>query len=109
MKRIGITASKISKGNVLLYNLYVVLISCLFSLFIFLAAGVTIALALMLIGYIGTEIMGVEFKRDWSLVMMVCMTTLTVVIALFNIFAILINVRVSRASFYPFSEQERKK
>jgi len=40
---------------------------------------------------------------------MVCMTTLTIVIALFNIFAILINVRVSRASFYPFSEQERKK
>lgn len=107
MKRIGIAASKISKGNVPLYNLYVVLISCLFSLCIFIAAGATIALALMLIGYIVTEIMGVEFKRDWSLVMMVCMTTLTIVIALFNIFAILINVRVSRASFYP--GQERKK
>ena len=64
MKRISIAASKINpKGNVRLYNLYVVLISCLlFSLFIFIAAGATIALALMLIGYIGTGIMGVELK-----------------------------------------------
>ncbi len=107
MKRIGITASKISKGNVLLYNLYVVLISCLFSLFIFLAAGVTIALALMLIGYIGAEIMGVGFKRDWSLIMMVCMTALTIIVALFNIFAILINVRISPTAFRP--QQERRK
>ncbi len=107
MKRIGIAASKISKGNIPLYNLYVVLISCLFSFFIFIAAGATIALALMLIGYISTEIMGVEFKRNWSLIMMVCMTTLTIVIALVNIFAILLNVRISGANFYP--EQERKK
>lgn len=95
MKRIGITASKISKGNVPLYNLYVVLISCLFSLFIFIAAGATIALALMLIGYVGTEIV------------MACMAVLTIVVALFNIFAILVNVRVSGASFHP--GQDRKK
>lgn len=107
MKRIGIAASKISKGNVPLYNLYVVLIACLFSLFIFIAAGATIALALMLIGYVGTEIVGVEFKRDWSLIVMVCMAVLTIVVALFNIFAILANVRVSGASFHP--GQDRKK
>lgn len=107
MKRIGIAASKISKGNVPLYNLYVVLISCLFSLFIFIAAGATIALALMLIGYVGTEIVGVEFKRDWSLIVMVCMAVLTIVVALFNIFAILVNVRVSGTSVRP--DQNRKK
>ena len=107
MKRIGIAASKISKENVPLYNLCVVLISCLFSLFIFIAAGATIALALMLIGYIGTEIMGVEFKRDWSLIMMVSMVALTVIVALFNIFAIVINIRISRASFSP--EHDKRK
>lgn len=107
MKRIGIAASKISKGNVPLYNLYVVLISCLFSLFIFIAAGATIALALMLIGYVGTEIVGVEFKRDWSLIMMACMAVLTIVVALFNIFAIVINVRVSGTSLHP--GRDRKK
>ncbi len=107
MKRIGIAASKISKQNVALYNLYVVLISCLFSLFIFIAAGATIALALMLIGYVGTEIVGVEFKRDWSLIMMVCMTALTIVVALFNIFAILTNIRISGISSRP--EQDRRK
>src|SRR3989338_2113136 len=107
MKRIGIAASKISKGNVPLYNLYVVLISCLFSLFIFIAAGAAIALALMLIGYIGAEIMGVEFQKSWFAIMTVCMTALTIIIALFNIFAILINVKISRAGFYP--DQDRKK
>jgi len=107
MKRIGIAASKISKGNVPLYNLYVVLISCLFSLFIFTAAGATIALALMLIGYVGTEIVGLEFKRDWSLIMTACMVVLTIVVALFNIFAIVINVRVSGTSLHP--ARDRKK
>ena len=107
MKRIGIAASKISKGNVPLYNLYVVLISCLFSLFIFIAAGATIALALMLIGHVGTEIVGLEFKRDWSLIMMACMAVLTIVVALFNIFAIVINVRVSGTSPHP--DRDRKK
>ncbi len=107
MKRIGIAASKISKGNVPLYNLYVVLSATVFSLFVFIAAGATIALALMLIGYVGAEIVGAEFKKDWSLVMMICMTTLTIVVVLFNIFAILINVRVSGASFHP--DQDRRK
>lgn len=107
MKRIGIAASKMSKGNVPLYNLYVVLISCLFSLLIFLAAGTTIAMALILIGYLGTEIMGLEFKKSWSVVMIVCMTTLTVVVALFNIFGILINIRISPRGINNQEEQTK--
>ena len=107
MKRIGIAASKISKGNLPLYNICVVFMCCLFSLFIFIAAGATIALALIFIGYVGTEVMGIEFKRDWSMVMTVCMAVLTVVVALFNIFAILINVRLSRGSFSPEEHKEK--
>ena len=44
MLRIGIAASKMSKGSLLSYNLYVILIACLFSLFIFLICGFSILL-----------------------------------------------------------------
>ena len=88
MKRIGITASHIAKGNLALYNLCVVLISCVFSLFIFAAAGAAIFFALVLIG--------LGFKKDWAFIMTVCMMSLTIVVALFNIFAILMNIKLSR-------------
>jgi len=48
MKRIGIAASKISKGNLALYNFCVVLISVLFSLSIFVVAGSTVIFAYLL-------------------------------------------------------------
>jgi len=96
MKRIGIAASKISKGNLALYNVYVVLISALFSLFIFIVAGSTIIFALAIIQYVGNEIIGVEFERSWQSILAVCMVSLTVVITLFNLFAISINLKLPK-------------
>ena len=94
MKRIGIAASKISKGNLALYNVSVVLISALFSLFIFVVAGSTVIFALAIIQYVGNEIMGVEFERSWQSVLAVCMVSLTIIIVLFNLFAILKNLKL---------------
>lgn len=99
MKRIGIAASKISKGNIFLYHFFVVFISFLFSLSIFITAGTTVMLALALIGYVATEVVGREFQKDWHWVVMICMVVLTVVIALFNIFAIVVNIRVPQKFF----------
>jgi len=96
MKRIGIAASKISKGNLVLYNFYVVMISVLFSLLIFIVAGSTIIFALVIVKYVGNEIMGIEFESRWGSIMPVCMVSLTIVITLFNLFAILMNVRILR-------------
>ena len=96
MKRIGIAASKISKGNLTLYNVYVVLISALFSLFIFIVAGSTIIFAIAIIKYVGNEIMGVEFERSWQSILAVCMVSLTIVITLFNLFAISKNLKLPR-------------
>ena len=96
MERIGIAASKISKGNLVLYNACVVLISFLFSLFIFIVAGSTVFFALMVIGYMATEIMGIDFERKWSAIFGVCMITLTVIIALFNLFAISRNLKFKK-------------
>ena len=96
MKRIGIAASKISKGNLTLYNVYVVVISALFSLFIFIVAGSTIIFALAIIKYVGNEIMGAEFERNWQSILGVCMVSLTIVITLFNLFAISINLKLPK-------------
>jgi len=43
-----------------------------------------------------TELMGLGFKKDWAFIMTVCMMSLTIVVALFNIFAILMNIKLSR-------------
>ena len=96
MKRIGIAASRISKGNRALYNVYVVLIAALFSLFIFIVAGSTIVFSLAIIKYIGTEIIGNEFGRSWDSVLNVCMISLTVVITLFYLFAISKNLKLPK-------------
>ena len=96
MKRIGITASRISKGNLALYNLYVVLIAILFSFSIFVLAGSTVIFALVVIKYVATEIMGVEFEKSWRSIMAVCMVSLTVVITLFNLCAIIINLKLPK-------------
>lgn len=96
MRRIGIAASKISKGNLLFYNTCVILISFGFSLLIFILAGAVVVFAIIIIAYMGDEIMQVEFQRDWSFIIGLCMATLTVVIGLFNIFAILKNIKLPR-------------
>ncbi|MCK5083795.1 MAG: hypothetical protein KAR31_12880 [Candidatus Omnitrophica bacterium] len=96
MKRIGIVASRISKGNLVLYNVYVVLIAALFSLFIFIVAGSTVIFALTIIKYVGNEIMGVEFERSWQSILTVCMVSLTIVVTLFNLFAISRNLKLPR-------------
>ena len=96
MKRIGIAASKISKGNLTLYNVYVVLISALFSLFIFVVAGSTIIFALAIIQYVNHEIMGGEFERSWQPILGVCMVGLTMVVTVFNLMAILQNLKLPK-------------
>lgn len=93
MKRIGIAASKMSKGNIMLYNVYVVLISSLFSAFIFIVTGATVLLALAVITYVGSEIMGAEFEKKWASIFTVCMIALTVVISVLNLCAISMNIK----------------
>lgn len=94
MERIGIAASKMAKGNLYLYNLYVVGLSFLFSLFIFLISGLTVLFALIIIGYIGTEVMAIEFEKHWPTILTLCMLCLTILVAFFNLVAILKNIKL---------------
>jgi len=93
MERIGIAASKIAQGNLFLYNLFVVLIAFLFSLFLFFIAGASIILALIIIGYVVNSL-STDFGESWLLVVRFCMGVLTVVVVLFNFFAICRNFKI---------------
>jgi hypothetical protein len=93
MERIGIAASKMAQGNLWLYNLFVVLISFLFSFFIFFIAGSSIVLALIIIGYVVNGILPRDLWDDWHGVIRVCMISLTIIVSIFTLFAILRNMR----------------
>lgn len=96
MKRIGIAASRMSKGNLWLYNMYVLLLSFLFSLFVFVLVGSTLTVALIIISYIASETMAFSFEDIWQGVFGMCMLMLTVLMVCFNILALLRNLKVQR-------------
>ena len=96
MERIGIAASKIAKGNLFLYNFFVILISFLFSFLIFLMAGTSIFAALIAINCVISGHLPQNFEKEWTSVMLVCMISLTIIVSLFNLFAILKNIKFTR-------------
>jgi len=65
-------------------------------MFIFVIAGSTVIFALAIIKYIGVEIMGMEFEKSWKSILSICMVSLTVVVTVFNVFAILINFKLPK-------------
>ena len=92
MERIGIAASKIAQGNLWLYNLSVVLIAFLFSIFIFFIAGSSIVLALIIIGHVVNGILPNDLWADWRGIIRVCMISLTIIVSIFTLFAVLKNI-----------------
>ncbi|MFT5169438.1 MAG: hypothetical protein ACI9F2_000543 [Lysobacterales bacterium] len=94
MKRIGVAASKIAKDNYWLYHIYVVIISSIVSLFIFLVTGVVVAFALVILAYISSELMEFDFQQRQMSILLSCMVSLTIVIVIFNILAISRNIRL---------------
>ncbi len=90
-------ASKMAQGNIFLYNLFVILISVLFSLFLFVIAGSSMILALLILAYVVNGVMPVEFEKNWSGIFQLCMMTLTIVVSLFNLAAILKNIRLKKS------------
>ncbi|MCA9398977.1 MAG: hypothetical protein KC618_04450 [Candidatus Omnitrophica bacterium] len=98
MERIGIAASKIAKGNLLLYNGYVILISFLLLLFLFVMVGSTVLFALIIIDYIVTEVAHVPFHKNRSFIYTVCMITLGVIMGIFHLVAVFKNIKFKKDS-----------
>lgn len=93
MERIGIAASKMAKGNLVLYNFYVLLLAFLISLILFLVAGSAIFLALVAIGFIAQGVVPDSVKNEWLGLLPVCMISLTVTICLIALYAIVKNLK----------------
>ncbi len=94
MKRIGIAASRISKGNLLLYNFYVILLSILFSLVIFFLSSFTLLVSFAILSFISKGFMVFEPDSGLSSTFTVCMAALAIVVAVISLAAILINIKL---------------
>ena len=97
MERIGIAASKMAQGSLLKYNFFVVGISCLFSLIIFLISGFSLLVGLLLISLILRAFVPSEFTHNWIGVVKVSMGALAVLIGALNILAIIKNIKVGKS------------
>ncbi len=96
MKRIGIAASRVAKGNLWLYNFYVLLLSFLLCLLIFFLSGFTLIVGLALISYITQGFMVVEPGTGFSALLKTCLVALTVVVGVIYLFAVLSNIKIRK-------------
>ncbi len=96
MKRIGIAASKIAKGNSFLYNFFVILLSFLFSLLVLIISGLLIVLGLAIISKITQMPIIMDLQKGHTSPISVCMMFLGAIIGIFNLYAIIVNVRIKR-------------
>jgi len=97
MQRIGIAASHMSKGSVWMYNFFVILISSLVSLFIFVVIGSTILFSLLIVAYLARELGLSDMDRpSWLGVMKTCMLVLTFIVVIWDMIAIGRNIRLKR-------------
>jgi hypothetical protein len=96
MLRIGVAASKMSKGCSSSYNFYVILIACLVSLFIFFICGFSILLILFLVSLILHLVSHSSFHTGLMHVFKICLVVLGVVVGGFNIVAIMKNIQMTK-------------
>lgn len=94
MKRIGIAASKISPGNILLYNVFVFILSTLFSILVFVLSGFSIFVAIYIIHALTTGSTVFDFYSVWGGILKSCMVALAVMMGIFNMCAIGVNLKL---------------
>ncbi len=96
MLRIGIAASKMSKGSLFNYNLYVILIACLFSIFVFFICGFSILLIVFLVSLLLHALKPGDIQTGWVHMFKICLIVLAFVVGIFNIAAILKNIQFTK-------------
>jgi hypothetical protein len=96
MLRIGIAASKMAKDNLLTYNLFVILISFLFSVIIFLIGGFLILLIVLLTSVILHALRPADFHAGWLHMFKICLAVLAFVVGIFNIVAVIKNIQLTK-------------
>ncbi len=109
MERIGIAASKIAKGNLLVYNLIVVLITFLFALSVFFLAGCSIVIILIITAYITSVQRPPDLEKGWMPIMYICMIGLAVINGFFALCALVKNIRFRKAPSIDHIDSETDK
>jgi hypothetical protein len=94
MLRIGLAASKISKGNIWFYHLAVVLISLLFAVFAFLICGFAIGVTIFILSLVLQRVMPSVNAQAWMDVLRTCLIILGVLIGILSIVAIIKNTKL---------------
>ncbi len=94
MQRIGLTASKIAKGNIWVYHLAVVVIACLFALFVFLICGFSIAVTLFVLSLLVQRFLPSDTHEVWINVLKTCLIFLSILISLLTLIAIIKNTKL---------------
>jgi hypothetical protein len=94
MKRIGVAASKISHGNVWLYNVYVLILTTLFAFLIVLLAGFAIFLALYLMCALSTGSTIFDLHSGWGEILKSCLVALAIVSGVFTLCAVGVNIKI---------------
>jgi hypothetical protein len=85
-----------AKGNLLTYNFFVVLISCLFSLIIFLVGGCSILVIVFLVSLGLHAVRQAGFHTGWVHMFKICLIVLAAVTGIFNIVAIVRNMQFTK-------------
>lgn len=96
MERIGIAASKIAQGNLLLYNLYVLLITFLVAVLLFFLAGSAIFSGLWIIRLVIGPFIPSMSQGLWNLIFCYSLIALTVLVALVSLAAVSKNIRFKK-------------
>jgi hypothetical protein len=96
MERIGIAASRMAQGNLLIYNLCVIAISCLCSLLLFFVCAFTLLIALLLILFILRFLLPSELNAAWPAIIKNSLIALSAVVGALNIFAIVKNMKLTK-------------
>jgi high-affinity Fe2+/Pb2+ permease len=96
MLRIGIAASKMAKGNLWTYNLFVVLLSCVFALFLFLICGFSILVIVFLLSLGLHALRPADFHAGWQHMFKICLIVLALVIGILNSVAIIKNIQFTK-------------
>jgi hypothetical protein len=94
MKRIGLTASKMAKGNIWLYHVAVVFISFLFAMFIFLVCGFVIAVAMFAVAFLLQRLLPSFDQQAWMQAVRIVLRLLGILIAVGTLVAIIQNVKI---------------
>lgn len=96
MERIGIAASKIAKGNLFLYNFFVMLLTFLFSLLILFISGSSIVVVLVFIAYATSAGFLPDLQKGWIPFMTVCLQCLAAIIGLLAFWVLAKNLRFKK-------------